>query len=289
MKQRLMNIFRGLLTAYCLLLTVSTCFAAVPHLIRYQGTAVDTQGTPLEGPYTLTFRLYSAETGGTALWTETQPSVPLTKGQFSILLGQITSLQSVDWTQPLWLSVQVNGEPELAPRQRITSVPLAVTAERLAGPLATSSLSDDAHTLVPAGAIILWDGAACPAGYTRLAGYDNKFLVGSGTAGTAGGSNTHTHSAGSYSGPSHTHVFATTTKPNAELLDHAVRGNTGSGNVVAVYNGHLVSSEGGFGTGTVNNVVTDTVAASGTGPVTGASASADSRPEFMTIILCRKD
>lgn len=263
MKQRLMNIFRGLLTAYCLLLTVSTCFAAVPHLIRYQGTAVDTQGTPLEGPYTLTFRLYPAETGGTALWTETQPSVPLTKGQFSILLGQITSLQSVDWTQPLWLSVQVNGEPELAPRQRITSVPLAVTAERLAGPLATSSLSDDAHTLVPDGAIILWDGAACPAGYTRLAGYDNKFLMASATAGTTGGSNTHTHGAGTYAGPSHSHSHLHTL-----TLNDGAQGGTGRPD-----------------TGTTSTDAT----AGGTGAVTGASASADSRPEFLTIILCRKD
>ena len=103
--------------------------AQVPHLIRYQGQAVDTNGVPLEGPYTLTFRLYDAETAGTVVWQEPpQPNVPITKGYFSVLLGQVTALNA-NWSMPLWLSVQVNTDPELAPRQRITSVPLAVRAE----------------------------------------------------------------------------------------------------------------------------------------------------------------
>ena len=46
----------------------SLALAGVPHLIRYQGQAVDSQGVPLEGPYTLTFRLYDAETAGAKVW-----------------------------------------------------------------------------------------------------------------------------------------------------------------------------------------------------------------------------
>ena len=34
--------------------------AQVPHLIRYQGQAIDAKGVPLEGPHDLTFRLYDA-------------------------------------------------------------------------------------------------------------------------------------------------------------------------------------------------------------------------------------
>jgi len=109
--------------------------AAVPHLIRYQGQASDVNGVPLEGPYSLTFRLYDAETLGTVVWQETQATVTLTKGNFSILLGQVTPL-TVDWSVPLWLSIQVGTATELSPRQRITSVPLAIraeVAEQLAG------------------------------------------------------------------------------------------------------------------------------------------------------------
>lgn len=111
--------------------------AQVPRLIRYQGHLEDAQGVPLEGPYTLTFRLYAAVTGGTPLWTEAQSNVPVTKGSFSVLLGSGTTLpagapglDAIDWSTPSWLSIQVNVDPELAPRQQITSVPLAIRAER---------------------------------------------------------------------------------------------------------------------------------------------------------------
>ncbi len=119
------------LAVTCELLGAPLTGADVPHLVRYQGQAVDSQGVPLEGPYTLTFRLYDAETAGTKVWEETQTNVPLDKGRFSVLLGQVTPL-TLDWSKPLWLSVQVGTDPELAPRQRITSVPLAIVAERLA-------------------------------------------------------------------------------------------------------------------------------------------------------------
>ncbi len=98
-------------------------------MIRYQGHAVDSAGVPLEGPYTLIFRLYDAETAGQVRWEETQPNVPLTGGHCSVLLGSMTSLATVDWLQPLWLGVQVNTESELSPRQRLTSVPLALRSE----------------------------------------------------------------------------------------------------------------------------------------------------------------
>lgn len=109
--------------------------AAVPHLIRYQGQAVDAQDVPLQGPYRMTFRLYDAETGGQVIWQETQTDVPVNQGRFSILLGQVTAL-NIDWSRPGWLSTQIGTDPELLPRQRITSVPLAMraeVAERLAG------------------------------------------------------------------------------------------------------------------------------------------------------------
>jgi len=74
--------------------------------VRYQGQAVDSQGVPLQGPYTLTFRLYDADTAGTIVWQEQQANVPLNEGHFSVLLGQVTAL-NVDWSQSLWLSIQM--------------------------------------------------------------------------------------------------------------------------------------------------------------------------------------
>ena len=263
--------------AACLVLSVwglalsAPASAAVPHLIRYQGQAVDSNGVPLEGPYTLTFRLYDAETVGTVKWQEAQPNVALTGGHFSVLLGQVQSLDGVDWSQPLWLSVQVNGEPELAPRQRITSVPLALRAET-AELVKTSGLTDDAKALVPSGAVILWTGVGCPAGYTRLIAYDGKFLVGSATAGTSGGSNTHTHGAGSYATPSHTHSISDISRGIGWNAGNNPNNPVGSTVAVVASDFQGVVAESG-----------------GSGPVTGASGSADSRPEFMTITLCQRN
>jgi hypothetical protein len=110
--------------------------AQVPKLMRYQGQALDSQSVPLEGPYTLTFRLYDAASGGANVWEEAQPNVPLSQGHFSVLLGQVAAL-NVDWSAPRWLSVQVNAEPELAPRQQITAVPMASMAEHVDGPICT--------------------------------------------------------------------------------------------------------------------------------------------------------
>ena len=108
-------------------LIVQSAAAQIPPLIRYQGTLVDTTNVPLEGTYTLTFRLYAASSGGTAVWTETQPAIPISRGVFSVLLGQATPL-SLSFDREYWLSTQVGIDAEMRPRQRLTSVPYAYRA-----------------------------------------------------------------------------------------------------------------------------------------------------------------
>lgn len=250
----------AVLTA-CILLT--TCvYAEVPHLIRFQGKVTDTAGAPLNGAYNITFRLYDADTGGTLLWSETQSTVPVNNGIFTTLLGNVTALD-LPFDQPYWLSMEVNNDGEMTPRQQISAVGYAIhaeTAERFIN-----------QELVPQGAIIIWRGSTCPAGYSRVTELDGKFLVSGATYNAAaGGSNTHTHDAGSYQGPSHTHTYSgTTTTPSGTTDKHS------GGNSVARWN-HTHDYSG-------------TTSASGTGAVTGTSAEADSRPEFAAVILCEKD
>jgi len=253
-------------------------WADVPHLVRYQGQAADENEVPLEGPYDLTFRLYDAETTGTVLWQETQPAIPITKGHFSVLLGSVTPLDGMPWTSPCWLAIQINAEPELTPRQRITSVPLAITAERLAVPVTTSTITDDAHSLVPSGVLVLSPGGACPEGYTRFAALDGKFLVADTTyQPAAGGSHTkdlsHAHGAGSYAGPSHTHTFTTggeSQRPGDPTSPYA--GGAGENRHT-----HTGATDSG-GTGAITGT-----------SATGGSSSLDIRPAFATVLLCQKD
>jgi hypothetical protein len=262
----------------------ATLTADVPHLIRYQGHAVDAQGVPLEGPYDLIFRLYDAETGGTEVWEETQTAVPLTHGHFSVLLGQVTPLQ-VDWNPPLWLSVQVGPEPELIPRQRITSVPLAIKAEvadmaqtaeraeQLTVPMTTSTITDDANKLVPSGAMILWDGASCPAGYTRVSALDGALLK-------AGSTATLPVSATVAELPTHSHsLTGSTSSEGTHKHNLHVELDTGGETALFSTNPNRPFPDGSSyedAAGSHSHSVTGTIASTGTGMVA-------------TVLLCQKD
>ena len=102
--------------------------AQVPHVIRYQGTATDGAGVPLEGPYTVTCRLYDAATAGIKLWEEVTPNVTMTSGRFSLTLGTLTPL-SLPFDQEYWVSIELNQDGEMSPRQKLGAVPYAIAAE----------------------------------------------------------------------------------------------------------------------------------------------------------------
>src|SRR5688572_29860291 len=67
--------------------------AQVPQIMSYQGVLTDSGDGPVpNGNYNFSFRIYSVSTGGSALWTEAQSNVPVTRGTFSVLLGSSASL-----------------------------------------------------------------------------------------------------------------------------------------------------------------------------------------------------
>ncbi len=95
-------------------------------VINYQGRLTDPGGTPITGNYTMEFSLYNVETGGSALWTETQSLVPVSNGFFSVKLGSITSLSTVDFSKDLWLGIKVGIDSEMIPRLKLEDVPHAL-------------------------------------------------------------------------------------------------------------------------------------------------------------------
>ncbi len=86
------------LFAVLLCLAQNTLHADVPLYINYQGKVADSSGLPIgatgtTASYTaaptnrkIIFRIYSASTGGTPLWTEEQTAT-ISSGVFSVLLG----------------------------------------------------------------------------------------------------------------------------------------------------------------------------------------------------------
>jgi hypothetical protein len=74
----------------------------------------------------MTFKLYTAAEGGSALWTETRP-VQVSNGSYSVLLGTVTPL-TVAFDVPYFLGVTVGADPEMTPRQPLASAPYAFKA-----------------------------------------------------------------------------------------------------------------------------------------------------------------
>ncbi|MCK4739315.1 MAG: hypothetical protein KAT46_05145, partial [Deltaproteobacteria bacterium] len=76
-----------------------------------------------------TFAIYDADAAGNTLWTETQVGIDVINGLFTVTLGETTPIDSAVISQAnLWLGVTVGIEPEMTPRQELTSVAFALQA-----------------------------------------------------------------------------------------------------------------------------------------------------------------
>ena len=191
------------------LLAAATARAAS---ITYQGALRNVSGQALTGNQTIEFRLYEQATGGTALWGRACSVLLDANGLFNTELGDDTGsalsgvspsktlarIVSENAGKPLYVGVTVaDTSGEIAPRQRILSVPYALyaddvtsasgdfaaagrvtaTALTVSGDAAvkgalsvTKTLSVDGslgvagtitgYGTVPVGTIVLWSGAA---------------------------------------------------------------------------------------------------------------------------------
>jgi len=102
--------------------------ADVAPYMSYQGVLRDDAGSAVpDGDYSIAFRIYDVETGGTILWEETQ-SVSVTGGVFDVLLGTTVPLNTLGFDVPYWLGIDVAGEGELVPRTPFATVPYAAHA-----------------------------------------------------------------------------------------------------------------------------------------------------------------
>ena len=115
---------------------------------------------------------------------------------------------------------------------------------------------------IPAGAIILWTGNSCPAGWTRDDTFADKFIqgatVGQNPGGT-GGASTHSHDLGS-----HTHTYSGTTVG-------AQQDSSGSNYGVAAGYNHMHNYSGT------------------TASASGNTGSASTLPPYSKVLFCKKD
>src|SRR3989344_2734325 len=137
--------------------------------INYQGKLTDGTGVAVpDGTYNINFWLVPTSGGATstAIWSEARTGgnqVQVTDGLFSVMLGEVSTLDSVDFNQTLYLAVEIGGtgspawDGELLPRKVLGAVPAAFVAETATnadnasalGGVASSSFlrSDEADTM----------------------------------------------------------------------------------------------------------------------------------------------
>lgn len=133
---------------------------AVPMELQHQGRLLDDQQLPLDGDFSVTFNLYDAPAGGTALWTETR-STSFDRGFYSTTLGERPQNPLDDElfdVGSLYLGLKVGSAAELSPRVQIVSVPFARRAGRADVSTSLSGGAVDATQILVNGVTVI-DGS----------------------------------------------------------------------------------------------------------------------------------
>ena len=120
--------------------------AQAPQMFRYQGRLLDNDAL-VSGNLNFSFKLYSAPTGGAALY-EDAATVTVVDGLYSTMIGDDTTsggdLGDALNNPAVYLEIEVGGET-LTPRERIVSVPYAMNDNGLpSGSVVLSASNPDA-------------------------------------------------------------------------------------------------------------------------------------------------
>lgn len=135
-----------LLTTAALGLPVA--MADVPPRLTQQGRLFDAGGAPLDASVTIVFSVYAGPTGGAPLWTETQ-TLALDGGYFSAQLGANTAFPASLWDgSTRYVGMQVGSDPEMTPRQELSSVPHALVARDATGDIHPTSVSVNGNLVI---------------------------------------------------------------------------------------------------------------------------------------------
>ncbi|MCK4272105.1 hypothetical protein KAX22_05620 [bacterium] len=113
----------------CIVMLSANALADCVCEMGWQGTLCDQYGVALDTTVSMAFAIYTDSTGGIQVWSETQSLVTVSQGLFNVLLGRVNAIPDTVFNESSrWLAVQVGGDPELSPRQKIGGVGYAFRA-----------------------------------------------------------------------------------------------------------------------------------------------------------------
>jgi hypothetical protein len=122
-------------------MTISLPALAVETItFNFQGRLNNALGNPApDGNYQMRFFIYGDSVGGTPLWSELHPAVPVAGGFFNLDLGSVVPCSlGIPSMQNLYLATQIGTEPPMSRRLKISTTPNSGVARRLYGDLQTS-------------------------------------------------------------------------------------------------------------------------------------------------------
>jgi hypothetical protein len=260
--------------------------------LQYAGTLLD-NNVPASGPRTINVTLWNQADNGAPLCTSGDVPVNVIGGRFRVPLD--ACLSTVRDNPNLW--AQVSSGSVTWPRTKLGATPYAIEAERAGaagGALAAQlmQLTQQVQQLqqaqppavpaVPAGAVMAFDLAACPSGWTELTGARGRAIIGADNGhapGSQGGSATVTLSVDQM--PTHSHG----------LMDPGHAHQPATGTAFVTGGTGFMNAQVQTGGGGASFVLPGLTASTTTGikmQDAGGGKPVDVTPPYLALIYCKK-
>jgi hypothetical protein len=180
-KEDFMVVHRPFALPVLFVVLVAAASAQMPETMNYQVMLTNDADQPLANQAVgLVFRIYDVDVGGSPVWTEPRDVETNAIGVVSLVLGEVHPI-ALEFTGPLWLEVEVDGEI-LSPRRPLTSAPYARRAHEatLFGGREAGDYVLDTDLSAPG----VLNDPANPMDWTNLKGVPGGFADGSDDVGT---------------------------------------------------------------------------------------------------------
>jgi len=97
----------------------------------YKGMLSTVAGKPVaDGKYNVIFSIYTVDSGGSVLWSESQ-TITSSRGIFTAVLGTSNPVNLDFEADNYYLGIKVGSDSEMTPRQQIGAAPFALNAKKL--------------------------------------------------------------------------------------------------------------------------------------------------------------